>query len=75
MNGAVKLMEAAFASSRCLTPLKNMNVDISRMIERRHCHFGWVVRTSGTMPKRGANSTRMKTRCESTRAQTICSEG
>ena len=47
-NGAVKLMEAAFASGRYFTPVKKNSIDIRCTMERMTCHFGVVVRTTAT---------------------------
>ena len=71
-NGAVKLMEAAFASGRYFTPVKKNSIDIRCTMERMTCHFGVVVRTT-LMPRDGTNRMTMKMKCDAARAHTICS--
>ena len=71
-NGAVKLMEAAFASGRYFTPVKKNSIDIRCTMERMTCHFGVVVRTTAT-PTAGTNRARTNTKWDAARAHTICS--
>ncbi len=71
-NGAVKLIEAAFASGRYFTPVKKNSIDIRCTIERMICHFGVAVRSTDG-PTEGTNSAMMNTKCDAARAQTICS--
>ena len=53
-NGAVKLMEAAFASGRYFTPVKKNSIDIRCTMERMICHLGVAVRSTAT-PMGGTN--------------------
>ena len=75
MKGAVKLIEAAFASGRYLTPVKKQNVEISSITERAICHFGADVVVRRTKPNLGANKARMNIRWPAVRSQTIWSDG
>ncbi|MBX6372956.1 MAG: hypothetical protein IRZ13_01820 [Acetobacteraceae bacterium] len=45
-NGVIWLIEPAWASGRCLTPKKNIAVDISSRQEREICTAGRTVRST-----------------------------